>query len=457
MMGRERKYFGTDGVRGETNREPLTPEFALRLGQAVAIQLRRHANHSRVVIGKDTRLSGYMFENALSAGICAMGGDVMFTGPLPTPGIAFITHSMRFDAGVVISASHNPFGDNGIKLFGHDGYKLADEDELAIEDLIDSTDLISHRATPGKIGKAVRLEDARGRYIVRIKSALEDELTLEGLKIVVDCGNGAAYATAPQVFEELGAQVIRLSVGPNGRNINDGCGAMHPEAMAAAVVEHGAQLGIALDGDADRCIVSDEKGHIVDGDHILAMCALDMRASGQLATNHVVATVMSNLGLEIVLRENGLELLRTAVGDRYVVERMRAEGHNLGGEQSGHMVFTDYATTGDGTLAGLRVASLMLRSGKPVSELARVMTMFPQINLSTRVPSKPPLESLPETARLIAEAERELAGRGRVLLRYSGTEPKIRVMVEGEHQDKIRAMAERITEAIVAAITRATP
>ncbi len=455
MPSEARKYFGTDGIRGEANVHPMTPELAMRLGQAVAVHFRRHGHRARIVIGKDTRLSGYMFEQAIASGICSMGGEVLLVGPLPTPGIAFITHSIRADAGVVISASHNPYEDNGIKLFAADGFKLPDEAELKIEQLMDSEDLSRKRPGAAGIGRAARIDDARGRYIVHLKAAFEDELSLEGVRVVIDCAHGAAYGVAPLVFEELGARVVAMGIAPNGKNINHEHGALYPESMCRSVVRNHADIGIALDGDADRVIISDEKGQIVDGDKILAMCGLDMHRTGTLKKATVVATVMSNLGLEMVLRDNGITLKRTAVGDRYVVEAMREHGYNVGGEQSGHTVFTDHATTGDGALAALRVLSLMRRAGKPLSELSTVMTAFPQVLKTFPVPRKPPIASLPGYADIVAEAERELAGRGRVLVRYSGTEPKARVMVEGEHDDQINKIADRLQAALVEAIQTA--
>tara|TARA_R110002096_G_scaffold44526_6_gene120158 strand:- start:58932 stop:60290 length:1359 start_codon:yes stop_codon:yes gene_type:complete len=445
----KRRYFGTDGVRGVSNVEPMTAESVTRLGMAVAARLRQENRHTRIVIGKDTRLSGYMFESAMAAGIVAMGADVWITGPLPTPGIAFITSSMRADAGVVISASHNAFADNGIKLFARDGYKLDDHVEREIEDLMDSPGLRDLRAPAADIGYAKRIEDVGGRYIVFCKSIFPDELTLDDMKIVVDCANGAAYKTAPAVFEELGAEVIAIHDEPNGKNINEQCGALYAESLAKRVLEEKADLGIALDGDADRLVLVDEKGKVVDGDAVMALCATRMIASGKLAKNTVVATVMSNLGLEHAIRGAGGTLLRTDVGDRYVVAEMRKGGYNFGGEQSGHLVFLDHMTTGDGTVAALQVLEVMVREGRQLSELASVMTRTPQVLINVKVGVKKPIEELKEVGKLISAVEKELGSEGRVLVRYSGTEPKARVMIEGPDEAMIRARAEQIGAELV--------
>jgi phosphoglucosamine mutase len=445
-----RKLFGTDGVRGVANVDPMTPEMAMRLGMAVAYQLRRtaHGGRPRVVIGKDTRLSGYMFETAMAAGICSMGVDVMLVGPLPTPGIAFITSSMRADAGVVISASHNPYQDNGIKIFARDGFKLPDATELELERLMESPELASGRSTAAEVGKAFRIDDAVGRYVVFLKAAFPRDLTLDGQTVVVDCANGAAYRVAPAVFQELGAKVVQLGCHPDGKNINHKSGALHPEAMARAVKRHGALLGIALDGDADRVIICDERGEVVDGDQIMAICARRMIAGGTLNKRTLVATVMSNLGLQKAVEQVGGHLLRTPVGDRYVVEQMRQGGYNFGGEQSGHLVFLDRASTGDGVVAALELVAIMLREGRPLSELAGEMTRYPQVLVNVEVAEKRPLEELPRATRAISKIEQALAGEGRVLVRFSGTEAKVRVMVEGppgEGNDaRIRAYADEI-------------
>lgn len=448
-VSKARKYFGTDGIRGVSNVEPMTAETITRLGMAVALKLRQGDRHARIVIGKDTRLSGYMFESAMAAGIVAMGADVWLTGPLPTPGIAFITSSMRADAGVVISASHNPYADNGIKLFARDGYKLDDSVEREIEALIDSAELDGYRAPAVDIGKATRIDDVSGRYVVFCKSTFAPELTLDGLKIVVDCANGAAYKTAPLVFAELGAEVIAIHNKPTGKNINENAGALYTDSLAARVLEEKADLGIALDGDADRLVLCDEKGHIIDGDAVMALCATRMIASGRLAKNTVVATVMSNLGLEHAIVGAGGTLLRTNVGDRYVVAEMRKNGYNFGGEQSGHLVFLDHMTTGDGTVAALQVLEVMVREGRKMSELAQCMTRTPQVLVNVKVGQKRPLSELKQVGKLIAAVEAELGDEGRVLVRYSGTEHKARVMIEGPDIAKIRARAEQIGAELV--------
>jgi phosphoglucosamine mutase len=450
MANETRHLFGTDGIRGVANRDPMTAEMALRLGQAVAQRFRHEDRPGRIVIGKDTRLSGYMLESAMQAGIVSAGADVMLVGPLPTPGIAFITWSMRADAGVVISASHNPFQDNGIKIFAADGFKLPDEVEADIERRMEAIGAgnDSARAEPGAIGKAVRIEDAVGRYVQFLKQTFPKEHTLDGMKVVVDCSNGAAYQVAPQVFQELGAEVIELNVWPDGRNINYECGALHPEAMAEEVRQSGAALGVALDGDADRLILADEKGNIVDGDQVMAILGTRMIERRQLPEETVVATVMSNLGLERALAAKGGKLLRTAVGDRYVVEAMRERGLSLGGEQSGHIIFLDHATTGDGMVAALRVLSVMVAEGKPLSELSRAMTRYPQVLLNFEVGKKRPFEEMPAVLSVIAAIERKLGADGRVVVRYSGTESKARVMIEGTDQAGIRAQAEEIASVL---------
>jgi phosphoglucosamine mutase len=441
----ERKLFGTDGIRGVANQYPMTAEMALALGRAVAEHFRQRDKRCRVVIGKDTRLSGYMFESALEAGIVSAGADVMLVGPLPTPAIAFITSSMRADAGVVISASHNPFQDNGIKLFGPDGFKLADEIEVEIEGRIVDPEPLTPGPEP-RIGKAVRLDDAEGRYVQYLKDSFPKDRTLDGMRIVVDCANGAAYRAAPQVFAELGAEVTALSVEPNGRNINDGCGALHPEKVAVEVRKTHASIGIALDGDADRVILTDERGEIVDGDQIMAIVGTRLMAQDKLPGATVVATVMSNLGLERALAGHRAKLLRTAVGDRYVVEAMREGGFSFGGEQSGHIVFLQEATTGDGLLAALQVLSVMVQEGRSLSELASLMTRYPQVLLNFGVERKVPIDQLPAAQALIAKVEKALGADGRVLVRYSGTESKARVMIEGTDEAIIRSHAEDIAD-----------
>ena len=440
-----RELFGTDGVRGRANVDPMTAEMALALGQAVSVVFRRRGGERhRIIIGKDTRLSGYMFENALVAGICSMGVDVLQVGPIPTPGMAFLTVDMRCDAGVMISASHNPYQDNGIKFFSHDGYKLPDEFERRIEELIENGALAKHRAAAEEVGRAQRIEDATGRYVVFLKKTFPQSLTLEGLRVVLDCANGAAYKVGPTVLSELDAEVFSLGIAPNGRNINDGVGSVHPETVQAKVKELRADVGICLDGDADRCQMVDEKGNLVDGDAILALAARDMVERNALRGGAVVATVMSNLGLERAVERLGLRLVRTAVGDRYVVEEMRSGGYNLGGEQSGHLVFLDHNTTGDGLITALQTLAILRRTGKPLSELVAGIERFPQVLLNVRVAEKRPLESLPKLQAEVAKVEKALDGRGRVLIRYSGTEPKARVMVEGEDEGRVREYAEQI-------------
>lgn len=445
---KSRKLFGTDGVRGEANVFPMTVEVMMQLGRALAHLIRNGNHRHRVIIGKDTRLSGYMLEQALAAGITSMGVDVAMVGPLPTPGIANLTTSMRADAGAVISASHNPYKDNGVKFFWRDGYKLPDETEHQLEELVMSGAIDHIRPTKDAIGRAVRLEDARGRYIVYLKMSFPRELTLEGMKVVVDCAHGAAYRTAPAVLEELGAEVITLGVDPDGTNINRMQGALHPEALAAAVLEHGAQVGLALDGDADRLIVVDEKGRVVDGDALMAICTQEMVARQALKQNTLVATVMSNVGLERAVGRLGVNVVRTQVGDRYVVEEMRKHGYNLGGEQSGHLVFMDHATTGDGTLAALQVLAVMVRMGRPLSELTGIFEPVPQILLNVAVQRRAALEELIEVQQAIRDVEQKLGQEGRVLVRFSGTEPKVRILVEGPDGTANEAYAKQIAEAV---------
>ncbi|MDP3236962.1 MAG: phosphoglucosamine mutase [Myxococcales bacterium] len=446
------RLFGTDGVRGVANVFPMTAEMAMQLGRALAYICRSGDHRHRVIIGKDTRLSGYMLENALAAGIMSMGVDVDLIGPLPTPAIANLTTSMRADAGAVISASHNPYEDNGIKFFGRDGYKLADEIERKIETLIFEKALDSLRPTATRVGGAVRLDDARGRYIVFLKNTFPRELTLEGLRLVVDCAHGAAYRVAPEVLEELGADVVAIGVEPDGKNINDKCGALHPEALQKAVLKHKAHLGVALDGDADRLIVVDEKGKIVDGDAIMAICTQEMVARKALKKKTLVTTVMSNVGLERAVAAWGVKVVRTNVGDRHVVEEMRKHGYVFGGEQSGHLVFLDHATTGDGTLAALQVLALMVRSQKPLSELTTIFSPVPQVLLNVVVKEKRDLTNLPEVMKTIGQVEKKLGKEGRVLVRYSGTEPKARVLVEGTDAKRIKQYAEEIGAALQRAL-----
>ena len=444
-----RQLFGTDGIRGIANEHPMTPELALQLGRAVTFVAGRGKTHiPRVIIGKDTRLSGYMLEQAIASGVCAMGGRVMLCGPMPTPAIAHLTVSMRADAGIVISASHNPYQDNGIKVFGGDGFKLPDEAESEIESFIADDSLLGKRSTGPGIGRAEKLEDARGRYVVFLKQTFPRDLSLDGVRVVVDAAHGAAYRVAPLVLQELGAHVTAIGVKPNGVNINKDAGALHPENIRGEVVKRGAAIGIALDGDADRVIVIDEKGQIVDGDRVLAMCAAQMVADDTLRKKTVVATVMSNLGLEHAMTRAGGKLVRTQVGDRYVVEAMRAGGYNLGGEQSGHLIFLDHASTGDGLLAGLQVLALMLRTGLPLSELAqRAMERVPQVLENVTLPARRPLDEMRRLAALTAKVTKALGVEGRVLVRWSGTEAKLRIMLEGPREDRIVAWAKELAVA----------
>jgi phosphoglucosamine mutase len=441
-----RKLFGTDGIRGRTNVEPMTAETALKVAMAVATQLRRGDHRHRVVISKDTRLSGYMLEPALAAGFISMGLDVIMVGPLPTPAVAMLTRSLRADLGVMISASHNMYEDNGIKLFGPDGYKLSDAVESVIESMVDESFADALAEAP-LLGRASRMEDASGRYIEYIKNTFPKGLTLDGLKIVVDCANGAAYKVAPRVFSELGADVVTIGDTPDGKNINAGCGAVAPEAMQDAVVLHGADIGIALDGDADRVILADEHGRRIDGDQIMALVTRDAAATGQLKGGGLVATVMSNLGLERFLESIGLRLARTPVGDRYVVDHMRAHGFNVGGEQSGHIVLSDYSTTGDGLIAALQVLACIRQSGRPASEALSLFEPYPQLLKSVRINGGLSLEH--ETVKAsIADAEARLAGRGRLSVRKSGTEPVIRVMAEADDEALIHEVVDAICGAI---------
>lgn len=447
-----RKLFGTDGVRGVANLEPMTSEIAMQLGRAAAHIFMRRAGRHQVVIGKDTRLSGYMLESALTSGICSMGVDVLLVGPLPTPAIAFLTRSLRADAGVVISASHNPYQDNGIKFFSNEGFKLPDEVEARIEQLIISDEIKHLRPTADAIGKAYRIGDAEGRYIEFVKRSLPKDLDFQGIKLVVDCAHGAAYKVGPAVFRELGAELVVIGDKPDGTNINDGCGAVHPERLQEAVRRHGAHIGVALDGDADRAIFVCEQGQIVDGDHVMAALGLDLHAQGQLACQTVVGTVMSNFGLELAMKKAGIQLKRTQVGDRYLMERMLADGYNFGGEQSGHFIFLDHNTTGDGLISALQILSLMKRTGTPLSELAKAMTAVPQILLNVQVKHKPDLNQIPDIQKAIQTAEARLNGSGRVLVRYSGTESLLRIMVEGERQTTIREVADHIADIVRARI-----
>jgi len=447
MTQDERKLFGTDGVRGTANIHPMTAPIALALGQAAAYVFRgRKDSGRRFLIGKDTRLSGYMFEDALAAGITSMGGSVIQVGPVPTPALAFLTSNMRCDAGVMITASHNPYRDNGIKFFGSDGFKLADEIELRIEELISSSELMDSLALPDDVGPARRIDDAQGRYIVFLKNTFPKEYSLDGIRVVLDCANGAGYKVGPLVMRELGAEVFTLGVEPNGRNINADCGSMCVEKTVAKVRELRADVGIALDGDADRAILVDEKGQIVDGDQILDLCARDLVERDALAGRCVVATVMSNLGLEKALESYGAQLLRTQVGDRYVVEAMRLGEYNLGGEQSGHVIFLDHTTTGDGLMSALQVLGSMVRRERPLSELTAGFQHFPQATVNIPVSRRVPLDQLPSMQAAVRQVEEELEGGGRVLIRYSGTELKARIMVEGEDDARVEELAKDLAD-----------
>lgn len=447
------KLFGTDGIRGTVNKYPMTPETVLRVGMAIAFLLRHTCGRNMILIGKDTRLSGYMIESALTSGICSMGMNVTLVGPLPTPGIAFLTRTLRLDAGIVISASHNPFEDNGIKFFSSKGFKLPDEIEKKLEGLVTDEGLSRKRVKGEEIGKAYRLDDATGRYIEYIKSTIPKGMTFEGIRVVIDCANGAAYKTTPWLFRELGAEVISIHDRPDGVNINAECGALYSENLQKAVKLHKAHLGIAHDGDADRTIFCDEKGHIVDGDRIMGMWAAEMKQKRTLKKNTVVATVMSNIGLEKYLEKNGVRLLRTRVGDRYVVEKMIEGGYNLGGEQSGHIIFLDHNTTGDGPITALQVLSLMKKRDKALSTLATEIRLFPQILINVQVEQKRDMKSIPEIEKEIKEAEAKLRGMGRILVRPSGTESKIRVMLEGQDLKLIKKLGSNIAEVIKAKMT----
>lgn len=441
-----RKRFGTDGIRGLANSDPMTAEVALRVGMAAGYHFTRGQHRHRVVIAKDTRLSGYMIENALTAGFLSVGMHVYLVGPMPTPAVAMLTRSMRADLGVMISASHNAYHDNGIKLFGPDGYKLSDEIEAAIEAQMDS-DMSDLLAGADGIGRAKRIDDAQGRYIEFVKQSFPKDKSLAGLKIVIDCAHGAGYVVGPIILWELGAEVITMGDDPNGININAGCGSTHPQALCARVVAEGADLGIALDGDADRLIICDERGQLLDGDQLMAMIARRLHANGALRGGAVVATHMSNLGMERFLNQLGLTLIRTQIGDRYVTSAMRAGGYNLGGEQSGHIVLSDYATTGDGLVAALQALAVLVDDGRPMSEAGRVFSPVPQLLKNVRYQAHDPL-SATEVQRAVAEAQEALGTTGRVLIRKSGTEPLIRVMVEGESEHQIEALATSICDAI---------
>jgi phosphoglucosamine mutase len=443
-----KKLFGTDGVRGVANTDPLTAEMALKLGRAIAHVFKRDERRHKIVIGKDTRLSGYMLENAMVAGICSMGVDAVLIGPLPTPGIAYITRSLRADAGVMLSASHNTYEDNGIKFFSNDGYKLPDKLENEMERIIFSGELDHIRPTATHIGKAFRVDDAIGRYVEFVKSSFPKGMTLDGMKIVLDCAHGAAYKVGPWVLKELGAEVIVYNVEPNGININHNCGALHPEVIRKGVIDHKADVGIALDGDGDRVIFADEEARVVDGDFIMAICGLDLLRDGQLRNNTLVGTVMSNWGLEKAVKEAGGKFVRANVGDRYVIEEMIKNDASFGGEQSGHIIFRDYTTTGDGLVSALQLLKVMRLTGKPLSKLSKIMEKVPQVLINVKVREKKPLSELANIQIAIKSAEEKLGGTGRVLVRYSGTEPILRVMLEGMDQDLIDNLAMSISEEI---------
>jgi len=448
-----RKLFGTDGIRGKANIHPMTADIALRLGQAAAIVFKKttsKVSDVKVVIGKDTRKSSYIFEYALTAGLCSMGVDVFLVGPMPTPAISHLTKSFAADFGVVISASHNPADDNGIKFFDREGFKLPDDFEAEIESVMENG-IDTSSVTGAKVGRAYRIDDAAGRYIEYTKNSIKN-MSLQGLKIVLDCANGAAYKVAPPIFRELGAEVIVLNNSPNGLNINENCGSLHPEVIKQAVKTNHANIGIALDGDADRVIMVDENGNDVDGDHIIAMCALDMKRRGKLNDDTVVVTVMTNIGFDIAMKKAGIKFIKAQVGDRYVVEEMRKGSYTLGGEQSGHIIFFSRSTTGDGTLSALQVLALMKYSNKKLSELAKCMTSYPQVLKNIKVKEKKPIDSMVNVKKAIADAEKILGADGRVLVRYSGTENKCRVMIEGKNQAEIDKLSDIIISKIKAEI-----
>ncbi len=462
-----KKLFGTDGIRAEANVYPMTGEVAMKVGRALVYTLlhqseawgssfgnpirKKASQHKiRIVIGKDTRRSGYMIETALASGVCSMGGEAILLGPLPTPGVAFVANSMRADAGVMISASHNPYSDNGIKIFGPDGFKAPDSIEAAIESLVlDPKGMDEATPRGDKIGRAYRIEEAHGRYIVFLKSKFPNDSDLSGVRIALDCANGAAYKSAPMAFEELGAEVSTIGVSPNGTNINHEIGALHPEKMAQLTKRTGAQIGIALDGDADRVILADENGEVLDGDVVIGLCALAMKERGELKGNGIVTTPMSNLGLELTLKENGISMHRAQVGDRFVVEMMRSRGYCLGGEQSGHLIFLDSSTTGDGALAALKVLEIMKRTGKPLSELKKQILLFPQTLLNLKVRERKPLQDLAAYQKVLRSVETGLGGKGRVFVRYSGTEAKLRILVESESDVKNETIAHQLKDALL--------
>lgn len=444
-----KRLFGTDGIRGTANQFPITSDMVVKIGQAIGVILQNQNKEGlsplkKVVIGKDTRLSGYMIEQALSSGLNSMGIHVHLVGPLPTPGIGYLTRTMRAHAGIVISASHNHYQDNGIKIFGPDGFKIADQLEKEIERLVAEEDLYSHLPSSAQIGRTKRIEDSQGRYIVFAKSTFPLEYTLDGLRIVLDTAHGASYKVAPAIFEELGAEVIQIGNQPNGTNINDEVGALFPAKLAEEVLNYRADIGISLDGDADRVIIVDEKGKVMNGDHILGICALFMKNRGELKKNTLVVTQMSNFGLEKAMKENGIKVIKTNVGDKYVVEEMKKNGYNLGGEQSGHIIFLDHTTTGDGCVAALSVLAVMKQTGKKISELNEFIQDVPQVLINCRVKNRKELDSIKGYQELISEVEEELKGQGRIFVRFSGTEPVIRVLVEGPNRIKISELADKV-------------
>ncbi len=442
------KLFGTDGVRGVANEYPMTSEMAMNIGRATAHLFKQKGHAPKIIIGKDTRLSGYMLENALVSGICSMGVNAILVGVIPTPGIAYLTGSMRADAGIVISASHNPFQDNGIKIFGGEGFKLPDDTEAAIEDLIFANNLHALHPSPTELGKAYRMEDARGRYIVFLKHTFPRKFTLEGTKIVLDCSHGATYRVAPETFFELGADVFTLFNEPNGKNINLHCGSQHPDALAEEVLKTKADVGFAFDGDGDRLIAVDETGTVLTGDQVLAICAGVLKKEGKLSNNLVVRTVMSNIGLSVTLESLQIDSIMTKVGDRYVLEEMQARGAALGGEDSGHLIFLQHHTTGDGIITALQVAAAMKKEQKPLSELAKIMKVFPQVLINVTVQSRPEIETVPAITSVIHDVESKLGNRGRVLVRYSGTQNMCRVMVEGPSQEETGSYCRKIADVV---------
>ncbi|HEN21199.1 MAG TPA: phosphoglucosamine mutase [Desulfobacteraceae bacterium] len=442
------KLFGTDGIRGIANVHPMTSEMALKVGRAIAYVSRKKGHMSRILIGKDTRLSGYMLENALVSGICSMGADALLVGPMTTPGVAFLTKSMRADAGIVISASHNPYQDNGIKIFSRNGFKLPDSMENEIEELINSDNLSSLHAEPSLMGKAYRIEDARGRYIVFLKNSFPNEYSMEGMRVVLDCSNGATYRVAPEAFFELGAETIPLFNAPDGKNINKDCGSQHPATLAHEVIKNRANVGFAFDGDGDRVIAVDENGDVLTGDQMMAICASVMKKQGKLRKNLVVSTVMSNIGLGLALKEFGAKTIATKVGDRYVLEEMLAKDAAIGGEDSGHIIFLDHHTTGDGIIAAFQLLKAMKHEDKPLSELARIMKVFPQRLINIDVKFKPDINTIPEIVAVIREVEGELGNKGRVLVRYSGTQQMCRVMVEGPSEKDTEIYCRKVADVI---------